>query len=192
VGHRSGLPDLVVVHGDARGARTCIERLSRAGVDGGAIELLGRVEVTTAGRHGDRQTDRGSSLALGARVLIGALWGVPPGAIFGAVLLSVTYEQGTAALLAGLLGGATFGAGVGILTSLLTIPSMSSSWERTFAPLLPGGVAVGVRGTDERTLARARRVLAGLEARTVREVADLDDLPEGSVADLETPPASDG
>jgi hypothetical protein len=192
VGRRSGLPDLVVVHADARGARTCIERLSRAGVDGGAIQLLGRVEVTTAGRDGDRQTDRGSSLALGGRVLVGALWGVPPGAIFGAVLLSVTYEQGTAALLAGLFGGATFGAGVGILTGLLTIPSMSSSWERTFAPLLPGGVAVGVRGTDERTLARARRVLAGLEARTVREVADLDDLPEGSVADLETPPPGDG
>lgn len=192
MGRRSGLPDLVVVHADARGARTCIERLSRAGVDGGAIELLGRVEVTTAGRAGDRQTDRGSSLALGGRVLVGALWGVPPGAIFGAVLLSVTYEQGTAALLAGLLGGATFGAGVGIMTGLLTIPSMSSSWERTFAPLLPGGVAVGVRGTDERTLARARRVLAGLEARTVREVADLDDLPEGSVTDIETPPTTDG
>jgi hypothetical protein len=28
--------------------------------------LLGRVEVVTAGRYGDRQTDLGSSLALGA------------------------------------------------------------------------------------------------------------------------------
>jgi hypothetical protein len=189
VGVRSGLPDLVVVHADARAARTCIERLSRAGIDGGSIELLGRIEVRTAGREGDRQTDRGSSLALGGRIVRGAMWGIPPGAIFGAVLLGITSGEGTATLWWGLLGGGGFGAGVGVLTGLLTVPSMSSSWERTFAPLVPGGVAVGVRSTDARTLARARRVLQGVDARTVREVADLDDLPDGSVADLELPPA---
>lgn len=188
VGVRSGLPDLVVVHADARTARVCIERLSRAGVDGGAIELLGRVEVVTAGREGDRQTDLGSSLAVGGRALRGALWGVLPGALFGAVLLWFTSGEGAVALSAGLAGGATFGVGVGVLTALLTVPSMSSSWERTFAPLVPGGVAIGVRGTDARTLARARRVLNHLDARTVREVTDLDDLPDGTVADLELPP----
>jgi hypothetical protein len=189
VGVRSGLPDLLVVHADARAARTCIERLSRAGVDGGSIELIGRIEVRTAGRDGDRQTDRGSSLALGGRILRGAMWGVPPGAAFGAVLLGITSGEGATTLWWGLLGGGGFGAGVGVLIGLLTVPSMSSSWERTFAPLVPGGVAVGVRSTDARTLARARRVLASLDARTVREVADLDDLPDGSVADLELPPA---
>lgn len=191
MGVRSGLPDLVAVHADARAARTCIERLSRAGIDGGSIELIGRVEVLTAGREGDRQTDRGSSLALGKRILRGALWGIPLGAAFGAILLGVNSGRAPGTLLWGLIGGATFGVGVGVLTGLLTIPSMSSSWERTFAPLVPGGVAVGVRSTDARTLARARRVLAGLDARTVREVADLDDLPDGTVADLELPPADD-
>ncbi|MEX1162959.1 MAG: hypothetical protein WEB03_05205 [Nitriliruptor sp.] len=192
MGLRTGLPDLVVVHADARGARRCIERLSRAGVDGGAIELLGRIEVTTAGRAGDRQTDRGSSLAVGGRALRGALWGVPPGAVFGAALLVVTSGQGIAVLAAGLAGGAAFGAGVGVLTALLTLPTMASSWERTFAPLVPGGVAVGVRGLDARTLRRARRVLRGLDARTVHEVADLDDLPDGSVAELEHPEPAGG
>lgn len=187
MGHRSGLPDLLVVHADARGARRCIERLSRAGVDGGAIELLGRVEVVTAGRDGDRQTDRGSSLALGGRVLRGVAWGAPPGALFGAGLLAATSSQGTATLLAGLGGGAGFGAGVGVLVALLAAPTMASSWERTFAPLVPGGVAVGVRSLDERTLARARRVLARAGARTVREVPDLDDLPDGLVTELEHP-----
>jgi hypothetical protein len=187
VGQRSGLPDLLVVHVDARGARRCIERLSRAGVDGGAIELLGRIEVVTAGRAGDRQTDRGSSLALGGRMLRGALFGALPGAVFGAVLLSVMASDGTATLLAGLGGGAGFGAGIGVLLGLLTIPSMASSWERTFAPLVPGGVAVGIRSLDARTLARARRVLADERARTVREVPDLDDLPDGLVAELEHP-----
>jgi hypothetical protein len=188
MGARSGLPDLVVVHADARRARSCIERLSRAGVDGGAIELLGRVEVVTAGRDGDRQTDRGSSLALGGRILRGVAWGLPPGALFGVVLLAVMSDPGTPVLLAGLGGGASFGAGIGALTGLLTVPSMATSWERTFAPLVPGGVAVGVRGVDERTLGRARRVLGAVDARTVREVADLDDLPDGLVADLEHPP----
>jgi hypothetical protein len=191
VGRRSGLPDLVVVHRDAGAARACIERLSRAGVDGGAIELLGRIEVVTAGRDGDRQTDRGSSLALGGRILRGALYGVPPGALFGAALLAATSEEGAPALLYGLGGGATFGAGVGMLLGLLTVPTMASSWERTFAPLVPGGVAVGVRGLDRRTLARARRVLAGFDARTIREVSDLDELPDVPVLDLEQPPPTD-
>lgn len=192
MGVRTGLPDLLVVHADARDARTCIERLSRAGVDGGAIELLGRIEVVSAGRAADRQTDRGSSLALGGRIVRGGLWGIPPGAAFGAVLLTATYDQGTAVLLAGLAGGATFGAGVGVLVGLLTVPTMAASWERTFAPLVPGGVAVGIRGTDRRTLERARRVLHGSGARTVREVVDLDDLPDGTVAELEHPDPAPG
>lgn len=192
MGERSGLPDLLVVHDDARSARRCIERLSRAGVDGGAIELLGRVEVVTAGRDGDRQTDRGSSLALGGRLLRGAAWGVPPGALFGAVLLAVSSGQGTATLLAGLAGGAGFGAGIGVLLGLLTAPTMASSWERTFAPLVPGGVAIGVRSLDRRTLTRARRVAVREHARTVREVTDLDRLPDGLVVDLEGPADDEG
>lgn len=192
MGERSGLPDLLAILADAQQARRCIERLSRAGVDGGAIELLGRIEVVTAGRDGDRQTDRGSSLAMGARVLRGLAWGVPPGAVFGAVLLMVTSGQGTAIMLAGLGGGAGLGAGIGVLVSLLTAPTMATSWERTFAPLVPGGVAVGVRSLDARSLTRARRVLAKIDARTVREVRDLDDLPDGLVADLETDLGQDG
>lgn len=185
MGVQSGLPDLLVIVEDARAARSSIERLSRAGIDGGAITLLGHVEVVTAGRAGDRQTDRGSSLAIGGRVLRGVAWGAPPGALFGVVLLAVMSQPGTGVVLAGLGGGAVFGAGVGVLTALLTVPSMASSWERTFAPLVPGGVALGVRSTDRRTLLRARRVVARIDARTVREVADLDDLPDGLVRDLE-------
>lgn len=192
MGERSGLPDLLAVHVDARAARACIERLSRAGVDGGAIELLGRAEVVTAGRAGDRQTDLGSSLALGGRILRGLAWGAPAGAAFGAVLLAVTADVATSTMLIGAAGGATFGAGVGMLTALLTVPTMASSWERTFAPLVPGGVAIGVRGLDDRTLRRARRVLRRSGARTVREVSDLDDLPDALVADLEHPRPREG
>lgn len=187
MGARHGFPDLLVMHHDAASARRCIERLSRAGVDGGAIELLGRVEVVTAGRAGDRQIDRGSSLALGGRVLRGLLWGLPPGALFGLVLLSVMSRPGTAVVLAGLGGGAVFGAGVGVLTALLTVPSMATSWERTFAPLVPGGVALGIRVRDARTRDRAERVLAR-DPVEVRRVADLDDLPDGLVGDLSRPP----
>ncbi|MTV25670.1 hypothetical protein FTX61_09645 [Nitriliruptoraceae bacterium ZYF776] len=191
MGHRSQLPDLVIVHADARAARGTIERLSRAGVDGGAIELLGRVEVVTAGRAADRQTDRGSSLAVGGRVLRGFAIGVPPGAVFGVILFGFSTDL-AAATWAGAAGGAGFGAAVGVLTALLTTPTMTSSWERTFAPLVPGGVAVGVRGLDARTLTRARRVAAASGARTVREVVDLDELPDGLVRELEEPPFEDG
>jgi hypothetical protein len=181
VGHRSGQSDLVALHHDGRTARGTIERLSRAGVDGGAIELLGPVEVVTAGRYADRQTDRGSSLAVGGRALRGLVWGLVPGGVFGAVLLSLTTSPSVAAVASGAGGGAFFGAGVGVLTALLTIPTMASSWERTFSPMVPGGVAVGIRVEDPRTAKRAARVLRVCAAHEVREVRDLDDLPPGRI-----------
>jgi hypothetical protein len=184
VGVRSGLPDLVAVHRDGAAARRTIERLSRNGVDGGAIELLGRVEVVTAGRDGDRQTDLGSSLALGKRVLRGAALGLVPGALFGAILLAVVSEPSALVLASGALGGAGFGVSVGILTALLAAPTMAGSWERTFAPMVPGGVAVGVRVTSPRVQRRARRALGSCDAHSVTEVADLDELPDEPPADL--------
>lgn len=181
MGHRSGQRDLVALHHDGRTARGTIERLSRAGVDGGAIELLGPVEVVTAGRYGDRQTDRGSSLAIGGRMLRGFAWGLVPGAVFGAVLLAVATSPSVVAVASGAGGGAFFGAGVGALTALLTIPTMASSWERTFSPLVPGGVVVGIRVEDARTARRTARVLRVCAAHDVREVDDLDDLPQGPI-----------
>ncbi len=174
-----GQPDLVAFHHDGRTARATIARLSRAGIDGGAIELLGPVEVVTAGRYGDRQTDRGASLALGGLVLRGLLLGIVPGAAFGAVLLAVFGGWTVTVVLSGAGGGAFFGAAVGSLAGLLLAPTMADSWERTFSPLVPGGVAVGVRCGDARTARRAQRVLRVSGAHTVREVADLDELPDG-------------
>lgn len=175
MGYRSGLSDLVAVHRDGRAARRTIERLSRAGVDGGAIQLLGSREVVTAGRYGDRQVDRGSLLALGGRLLRGIMWGVPPGAVFGTILLAVASEPSREVLLAGAAGGAGLGASIGILVALLTIPTMANSWERTFAPMVPGGVAVGVRVADERTRRRALPVLRACGAHSLLEIVDLDD-----------------
>jgi hypothetical protein len=178
VGHRSGLPDLVAVHRDGKAARITIERLSRAGVDGGAISILGDTEVVTAGRYGDRQVDLGSSLVLGGRVVRGIVLGVVPGAVFGIVLLLAVTDPSPIVLASGAAGGGLLGMGIGILLSLLTIPTMASSWERTFAPRVPGGVAVGVRIDGPRTMRRAAPVLRSSDAYSVAEVADLDDLPD--------------
>lgn len=177
MGRRSGWHDLVALHPDGRSARTTIERLSRAGVDGGAIELVGAVEVVTAGRYGDRQTDRGSSIAIGGQVLRGMAWGVAPGAVFGAIVLSLATSPSVVVVAAGAAGGGFFGASVGVLTGLLATPTMASSWERTFSPLVPGGVVVGIRIDDARTARRAGRVLRRSVAQLVQEVDDLDDLP---------------
>lgn len=177
MGRQSGLADLVVMHEDGRAARATIERLSRSGVDGGAIRLLGRVEVVTAGRYGDRQTDLCSSRALGGRMVRGTLLGVPPGAAFGAVVLGVATSPSVTVLAAGAGGGALFGASVGLLVSLLATPTMATSWERTFSPMVPGGVAVGIRVADQRTNRRARRALTGTDL-SVTEVDDLDDIPD--------------
>ncbi len=179
MGRRSGQRDLVAFHDDARAARRTMVRLSRAGIDGGAIELLGRSVVVTAGRHGDRQTDLGSSLALGGLVLRGFAWGAVPGAVFGAVLLAVVASTETNVVLAGAGGGAFFGGAVGALTGLLTAPTMVASWERTFSPMVPGAIAVGVRVEDGPTGARVRRVLQGCATAAIRAVVDLDELPDG-------------
>lgn len=177
MGHSSGLPDLLAIHRDADAARTTIERLSRAGIDGGAIELYGDQEVVTAGRYADRQVDRGSSLALGGRVARGILFGVLPGLVFGATVLALASEPSVPVLLAGAAGGALLGAGIGVLIALLSVPTMASSWERTFAPRVQGQVAVGVRVNDERTARRARSVLQQQRVHSVIEIVDLDDLP---------------
>jgi len=182
MGQQSGVSDLVAVHRNGADARRTIERLSRAGVDGGAIRLLGRVEAVTAGRYGDRRTDLGSSLASGGRVGRGLLYGAPPGAIFGAILLAVTTEPTAYVVLAGLAGGAGFGASIGILTSLLSTPTMASSWERTFAPMVPGGVGVGIRVDSARDQRRVRRVLARPGVLRVHEVDDLDAMEDGPLA----------
>jgi hypothetical protein len=180
VGQRSGMPDLVALHPDARAARATIERLSRAGIDGGDIAMIGSTEVVTAGRYADRQTDLGSTLHLGGRVVRGILWGLLPGACFGALLLALATAPTPAVLAAGAGGGAIFGASVGALTGLLAVPSMVTSWERTFSPQVPGGVAIGVRVGSARTQGRARRVFASAGVLGVVEVPDLDELPPGA------------
>lgn len=176
MGYRSGLPDLVAVHRDVRAARATIQRLSLHGVDGGAIELLGHGEVVTAGRAGDRQTDLGSSRAVGGRFLKGILAGAVVGALFGMVVVVLATDLVAAALIAGGVGGATFGAGIGALTGLMSTPTMASSWERTFAPRVPGEVLVGVHVTDARTAERAHRAFRDVEVLRVDEVPDLDEV----------------
>lgn len=178
MGHRSGLPDLVVRHDDAAAARDRIVALSRAGIDGGAIELLGRVEVVTAGRAADRQVDLGSTRAIAGRAVRGAALGAVPGAGFGVLVLALATTVTTPVLAAGAVGGAAFGVSVGALVGLLTVPTMAGSWERTFAPLVPGGVLVGIRIDGPRSRRRANRVLAGCRPGDVEEVPDLDDLPD--------------
>ena len=187
-----GHPDLVAFHHDGRTARATIARLSRAGIDGNDIAILGPVEVVTAGRYGDRQTDRGSSLALGGLVLRGLAVGLVPGAAFGALLLAVFGGWTWPVVLSGAGGGAFFGAAVGALAGLLLAPTMVDSWERTFSPLVPGGVAVGVRCHDARASRRAERVLRVSGAHTVRAVPDLDELPEGPLHPDDLPPPGRG
>lgn len=183
MGHRSKLPDLIALHRDPRAARRTIERLSRAGIDGGLIRLVSATEVVTAGRYGDRQVDLGSSLLLGGRVLRGIGWGIGPGALFGVAVLAVAAQPTPAVLSAGAGGGALLGAGIGVLIALLTVPTMAASWERTFAPMVPGDVAIGVRVDDRRVQRRARRVLDSCGAYSLREITDLDDLPRSPDGD---------
>lgn len=184
MGRQSGLHDLIAVHHDGAAARVTIERLSRSGLDGGAIELLGPIEVVTAGRYADRQTDLSSARTLLVRALRGCGVGAAIGAIVGVAVFALAVEPTGVVLAAGAAGGIGFGCSVGSVVGLLNVPTMVGGWERTFAPLVPGGVALGIRIDGHRDDRRVRRALHGAPAHSVREVVDLDELPDGPL-DLE-------
>lgn len=152
--------EMVLFHTDAKAARRTVSRLSRAGFDGEAISFLAPSEVTIAGRYADRQVDRGITGHLVRRALtggvLGALVGIGPG-----MLLLTWFTPTTETLLwAGAAAGGVFGWGIGVLLAFQTTPTMVPVWERTFAPLLPGSVAVLVviaSAKQQRRLARIVR-----------------------------------
>lgn len=175
MGNRSGHRDLVVTHRDVRSARRSIERLSRAGIDGGAIVLLGSVEAGLTGPTADRRTDLGTLRAHAGRALRTAAVGAVAGAVLGIVVFALATEATAVVLAAGAAGGAGFGASVGLVLGLLAQPTMAGTWERTFAPLPSGTVTIGVRIDDARSAERAREALRGVPS--LREVSDLAALP---------------
>jgi len=151
--------EMVLFHVDGAAARRTVSRLSRAGFDGEAITFLAASEVTTAGRYADRQVDKGTARNLLVRAVtggcIGAIVGVGPG-----MLLLATFAEPTwALLLAGAGAGGVFGWGIGVLLAFQITPTMVPMWERTFAPLIPGGVAVRVIVDSPKQWRRLRRVV---------------------------------
>lgn len=176
MGRRSGVQDLIAIHRDAAAARSSIEALSRAGVDGGAISLLAAGDEMPLSRHAVRTSDGGASSRLGGVSVRGAVIGAIVGAAFGAVLVGFVAGSMTA-IAAGILGGAVAGAGLGALTGLMGLPTMAPAWERSFAPLRPGSVIVAVRNTSDDELTRAQAALEGTEAFELRRVRDIDDVP---------------
>jgi len=176
---RVGATSLVASFADGAHARRAIERLSWAGIDGADIRLLGALEVVTAGRDADRQIDLGSALAVGRRALRGVLIGLPPGAVFGLLVLGAYGDPTGWTLCCGAGGGAVFGASFGLTATLMATPTMVAAWERTFAPMVPGGVVVGVCCEGGTRLRRARTALARSGAQSVVTVPHLDDYPAG-------------
>ncbi|MEX2533916.1 MAG: hypothetical protein WD360_08130 [Nitriliruptoraceae bacterium] len=154
---------MVLFHLDGTTARRTVSRLSRAGFDGDAMRFLAPSEVTTAGRYADRQVDRGITQTLAKRALTGGLIGALIGVVPGALLLAVFSQATVVVLASGAAAGAVFGWGIGVLLAFQTVPTMAPLWERTFAPLLPGGVAVLVTISTERQYRRLMRIVARSE-----------------------------
>ncbi len=163
--------ELVAIYPDADLARRAIEALSRAGIDGGDIRLHGVPTAVVPDRADDRRVDRGVARALGGRYLRGLLVGAAAGIVFGVVVFGLASDASGWWLVAGAAGGATFGAGVGALVSLLGAPTMATGWGETFSSRAPRGVALSVLTTRSARLRRARRVLARTGAVAVEELA---------------------
>lgn len=155
--------EMVLFHADGPSARRTVSRLSRAGFDGQAITFLAPTEVVTAGRYADRQVDRGITKALAKRALTGGLIGAVIGVLPGVALLAAFTDPTSVIVAAGAAAGAVFGWGIGVLLAFQTTPTMVPVWERTFAPLLPGGVAVLVMVESKRQHRRLMRIVARSE-----------------------------
>lgn len=151
--------EMVLFHVDGPSARRTVSRLSRAGFDGEAISFLAPSEVTTAGRYADRQVDKGITKTLAKRAVLGGFSGAIVGIVPGALLLGMFGGTTVVVMGAGAGAGAMCGFGIGVLLAFQTIPTMVPMWERTFAPLLPGGVAVLVAIGSQRQYRQMMRIV---------------------------------
>jgi hypothetical protein len=164
---------LVARYPDGERAGRAIARLSRRGVDGGRIHLVGG--HPDGDRHDQRRVDAGTTGQLAGNLGRGVAVGAVVGAVFGAVvLLLVTSVAASAAVAVGALAGGSAGAGLGALTGLQATPSMSTAWAETFAPDPEGGVVVAVEARGDDALDRIEDALAGTGATDIRRAHDLE------------------
>jgi hypothetical protein len=173
----AGVPAAVAANfPDMQAARSAIEALENAGVDGDDIDLLGRraeaARVPTSPARADRRVavHMVQRIALGA--LVGAAGGAVVGVVLGLVVLAATSTGGGAGLVFAFgLIGVGLGVVVTVFLSFERSVGLSDAWPLTFEDVPEGSVWVAVYSRDPRTEERAHDALARLHPLELRRGA---------------------
>jgi hypothetical protein len=157
-------PTLAARFADTQSARSAIEALENAGVDGGEIELLGsHVGAGSLGgdnEPSDRRTGRYISRRLALGAAAGALAGMLGGLALALVLLAVTDDVSRVGVLwACVIVSVGIGTTLGTFLGLERSVGSSEAWPATFQDDAAGPVWVAVFTRNSEATARARHAL---------------------------------
>jgi hypothetical protein len=157
-------PTIAAKFADAQSARSAIEALENAGVDGGEIELLGsHVGAVSPGgdnEPSDRRAGRYISRRLALGAAAGALTGMLAGLALALVLLAVTDDVSRVGVLwACVIVSVGIGTTLGTFLGLERSVGFSESWPATFDDDAAGPLWVAVFTRDPTATARARHAL---------------------------------
>jgi hypothetical protein len=151
---------------DMAAARSAVEALEHAGVDGDDIDLLGRgadaARMPTSPSRPDRRAAGYILRRVGLGAAVGAAAGAVAGLVLGLIVLAVTSTaDGSGLVFAFVLVGLGLGVVVSAFLSFERSVSFSDAWPLTFEDAPEGPVWVAVYSRDPRTQRRARDALAG-------------------------------
>jgi hypothetical protein len=154
-------------------ARTAIEALENAGVDGDDIDLLGRRAEAARTPTSPARADRRAAVHMAKRIALGAAVGAVAGAVVGVALgllvLAITSTGGGGGLVfAFALVGVGMGVVVTVFFSVERGVGFSDAWPLTFEDGPEGSVWVAVYTRDPHTQARADEALTRLNPRQLR------------------------
>jgi hypothetical protein len=173
----AGVPAAVAAEfRDMQAARAAIEALENAGVDGDAIDLLGRRADAARNPTSPAGADRRTGVYMAKRIALGALVGAGVGALVGVLLgllvLAVTSTGGGGGLVFAFgLVGVGLGVVVAVFLSFERSVGLSEAWPLTFEDVPEGSVWVAVYSRDPTTEERAHHALARLDPLALRRGA---------------------
>ena len=158
---------------DATRARTAIEGLQSAGIDGDDITLLSpfREETHESTTAADRRIARYLLRRILFGVLLGIATGITLGAVIGAVLAATTAPTEPLGQISALgVVGVVIGAPLGAYIGFERAGTLSDAWSTTFDELEEGDTWIGVRIHDPNNRERVRHALERHQPSEVREL----------------------
>lgn len=158
---------VTAVYPDMERARLGVEALEERGIEGNDIFLQGAAAREASTTYDTAQRDEAVVARGGESVVRGLLIGGTIGALVGLVAGLLGFGDSGQALLAAVIGGAVFGAFLGVPVTFYARTRQSPAWEATLDDA-EGQVTVGVRTDDPSAFHTAADALAETSPQRLR------------------------